>query len=81
MIAQIIRWSIHNRFLVLLFTALLVAGGMEATFDPETLFQMAPIDLVVLGEGEFPLLEMLDALLPPPTGLQRLLARRIRFTL
>jgi hypothetical protein len=26
-------------------------------------------------------LEMLDALLPPPTGLQRLMARRIRFTL
>jgi hypothetical protein len=26
-------------------------------------------------------LEMLDALLPPPTGLQRLVARRIRFTL
>ena len=28
MIAAIIRWSIHNRFLVLLFTALLVAGGI-----------------------------------------------------
>ncbi len=42
--------------------ALLVAGGMEATFDPETLFRMAPIDFVVLGEGEYPLLEMLDAL-------------------
>jgi hypothetical protein len=26
-------------------------------------------------------LEMLDALLPPPTGIQRFLARRIRFTL
>jgi radical SAM superfamily enzyme YgiQ (UPF0313 family) len=42
--------------------ALLVAGGMEATFDPETLFSIAPIDLAVLGEGEFPLLELLDAL-------------------
>jgi radical SAM superfamily enzyme YgiQ (UPF0313 family) len=42
--------------------ALLVAGGMEATFDPETLFALAPIDLVVLGEGEFPLLDLLDAL-------------------
>jgi radical SAM superfamily enzyme YgiQ (UPF0313 family) len=40
--------------------ALLVAGGMEATFDPETLFRMAPIDRIVLGEGEFPLLELLD---------------------
>jgi len=28
MIAHIIRWSIQNRFLVLLFTALLVAGGI-----------------------------------------------------
>jgi radical SAM superfamily enzyme YgiQ (UPF0313 family) len=42
--------------------ALLVAGGMEATFDPETLFRMAPIDRIVLGEGEFPLLELLDGL-------------------
>jgi anaerobic magnesium-protoporphyrin IX monomethyl ester cyclase len=42
--------------------ALLVAGGMEATFDPGTLFALAPIDLVVLGEGEFPVLELLDAL-------------------
>ena len=42
--------------------ALLVAGGMEATFDPETLLSLAPIDLVVLGEGEFPLLDLLDAL-------------------
>ena len=28
MIAHIIRWSVHNRFLILLFTALLVAGGI-----------------------------------------------------
>ena len=42
--------------------ALLVAGGMEATFDPETLFRLAPLDLIVLGEREFPLLELLDAL-------------------
>src|SRR5690606_3565053 len=36
--------------------ALLIAGGMEATFDPETLFTLAPFDLVVLGEGERPML-------------------------
>ena len=41
--------------------ALLVAGGMEATFDPGTILRMAPIDRVVLGEGEFPLLELLEA--------------------
>lgn len=38
--------------------ALLVAGGMEATFAPETLFALAPLDLLVLGEGERPLLEL-----------------------
>ncbi len=38
--------------------ALLVAGGMEATFAPESMFALAPFDLVVLGEGERPLLEL-----------------------
>lgn len=42
--------------------ALLVAGGMEATFAPETLFALAPIDLVVLGEGERPLVELVGRL-------------------
>ncbi len=37
---------------------LLVAGGMEATFNPEAMFQLGPFDLVVLGEGERPLLEL-----------------------
>jgi hypothetical protein len=38
--------------------ALLVAGGMEATFDPEAMFRLGPFDLVVLGEGERPLIEV-----------------------
>jgi len=38
--------------------ALLVAGGMEATFNPRQLFDLGPFDLVVLGEGEGPLLEI-----------------------
>jgi radical SAM superfamily enzyme YgiQ (UPF0313 family) len=38
--------------------ALLIAGGMEATFEPERLFSLAPIDLAVLGEGEAPLREI-----------------------
>ncbi|HSY06829.1 MAG TPA: radical SAM protein [Steroidobacteraceae bacterium] len=42
--------------------ALLVAGGMEATFRPELLFELAPFDLVVLGEGERPLLELVERL-------------------
>jgi radical SAM superfamily enzyme YgiQ (UPF0313 family) len=38
--------------------ALLLAGGMEATFDPEAMFRRGPFDLVVLGEGERPLREI-----------------------
>lgn len=38
--------------------ALLIAGGMEATFRPDLLFRLGPFDRVVLGEGERPLLEM-----------------------
>lgn len=42
--------------------ALLVAGGMEATFDPAGMFRAGCFDLVVLGEGERPLLELADRL-------------------
>lgn len=42
--------------------ALLVAGGMEATFAPETMFALAPFNLVILGEGEHPLLELVRRL-------------------
>jgi len=42
--------------------ALLIAGGMEATFRPELMFRLAPFDRVVLGEGERPLLEMVARL-------------------
>ena len=38
--------------------AVLVAGGMEATFRPALMFELGPFDLVVLGEGERPLLEL-----------------------
>ncbi|HYK25580.1 MAG TPA: radical SAM protein, partial [Steroidobacteraceae bacterium] len=34
----------------------------EATFRPELMFELAPFDLVVLGEGERPLLEMVARL-------------------
>ena len=36
----------------------LIAGGMEATFRPELLFELGPFDRIVLGEGERPLLEI-----------------------
>ncbi len=38
--------------------SLIVAGGMEATFRPQLMFELGPFDLVVLGEGEKPLLEL-----------------------
>jgi anaerobic magnesium-protoporphyrin IX monomethyl ester cyclase len=38
--------------------ALIVAGGMEATFRPDLMFALGPFDLVVAGEGERPLLEI-----------------------
>ena len=42
--------------------ALLLAGGMEATFRPELMFELGPFDRVVLGEGERPLLELVARL-------------------
>lgn len=38
--------------------AVMVAGGMEATFKPELMFKLGPFDRIVLGEGERPLLEL-----------------------
>ena len=38
--------------------AVIVAGGMEATFRPELMFELGPFDLVILGEGERPLVEL-----------------------
>jgi radical SAM superfamily enzyme YgiQ (UPF0313 family) len=38
--------------------ALIVAGGMEATFRPDLMFELGPFDLVILGEGEHPLLDL-----------------------
>lgn len=37
-----------------------VAGGMEATFNPERVFSLAPLDLIVLGEGEKPLVQIAE---------------------
>lgn len=37
----------------------LIAGGMEATFKPEGVFELGPpFDLIALGEGEKPLLQV-----------------------
>lgn len=38
--------------------AIVIAGGMEATFNPEQVLRLGAFDLVVLGEGEKPLLEL-----------------------
>jgi radical SAM superfamily enzyme YgiQ (UPF0313 family) len=40
----------------------IVAGGMEATFKPESVLSLGPFNGVVLGEGEAPLLEMVQRL-------------------
>ena len=42
--------------------ALLVGGGMEATFQPEAVLDLGPFDYVVLGEGERPLLDLAQRL-------------------
>ncbi len=42
--------------------AVLLAGGMEATFEPRRILELGPFDLVVLGEGERPLLELTERL-------------------
>jgi radical SAM superfamily enzyme YgiQ (UPF0313 family) len=42
--------------------ALIIAGGMEATFRPDLMFELGPFDLVVLGEGERPLTEIVRRL-------------------
>jgi anaerobic magnesium-protoporphyrin IX monomethyl ester cyclase len=58
--------------------ALLVAGGMEATFRPELMFELGPFDRVVLGEGERPLLELASRLSrqQPLGGIQGMAERR-----
>lgn len=42
--------------------SILVAGGMEATFNPERMFTAGPFDLVILGEGEQPLVALCERL-------------------
>lgn len=42
--------------------AVIVAGGMEATFRPDLMFGLGPFDMVVLGEGERPLIELASRL-------------------
>ena len=49
-LAHIVRRAAPGTFIV--------AGGMEATFRPELMFDLGPFDLVVLGEGERPLLDL-----------------------
>jgi len=38
-----------------------IVGGSHATFFPEQMFELAPVDVVVLGEGETTLKELLQA--------------------
>jgi radical SAM superfamily enzyme YgiQ (UPF0313 family) len=38
-----------------------VIGGPHATFYPEHMFKMAPVDVVVIGEGEMTIVELVEA--------------------
>ena len=49
--------------------SVLVAGGMEATFNPDRMFELGPFDLVVLGEGEKPLAALAQRLRFGTAGL------------
>lgn len=50
--------GIVHRVKKVLPKALLVAGGIEATFNYQQFFQHSPIDVIVLGEGEKSLLDV-----------------------
>jgi radical SAM superfamily enzyme YgiQ (UPF0313 family) len=51
--------SLAHRAKRLAPAALIIAGGMEATFKPERMFELGPpFDFLVLGEGEKPLREV-----------------------
>jgi radical SAM superfamily enzyme YgiQ (UPF0313 family) len=58
--------------------AVMVAGGMEATFRPDLVLDLGPFDLVVLGEGERPLVELARRLRTgePIDGIAGTAARR-----
>ena len=43
--------------------AVIIAGGMEATFAPKLMFATGPFDMVVSGEGEHPLLQICERLM------------------
>jgi radical SAM superfamily enzyme YgiQ (UPF0313 family) len=43
--------------------ALLIGGGMEATFNSQRLFELGPFDLLVLGEGEQALASICERLI------------------
>jgi len=40
----------------------MVIGGIHATIDPENVINEVPVDVLVRGEGEYPLLEIAEAL-------------------
>lgn len=41
-------------------SSLLIAGGVEATFNYKQIFENSPIDMIILGEGEKPFLELIN---------------------
>ena len=62
--AMTLRYDLQLAHLVraVLPRVLLIAGGMEATFNPQRTLELAPFDVAVLGEGEQPLVALADRL-------------------
>lgn len=60
------------------FKAFTVFGGTHATLAPECIKEMPGLDAVCVGEGEYPMLELVEALKQgrPPDGIRNLWVRR-----
>lgn len=42
--------------------SLLICGGIHATMNPNCIYEISELDAIVRGEGEYPMLELVDAL-------------------
>lgn len=57
--------------------SILFAGGVEATFNYRLIMSNAPLDMIILGEGEFPTLRICEAIEKgkPLEGIQGIVTR------
>lgn len=52
----------YSSFIKQEFKKPIIAGGIHATISPEEVIQWPSIDVVCIGEGEYPMLEFIEAL-------------------